>query len=172
MKTENITGGKIFLLPAERRLDQKLSFVFSYAQVTEILKDICFYNVPFCPGFIKGVAERNNRLVPVLCLQEMMGIKSQEPHSRYKQFIVVRSTVNDPSNGENLLGVIASASGLQFPRSEDEKTIAAFKPCAVPDFLINRQLVRGMYRNRGLTLISLDFEKILLGTAFISQDKY
>ncbi len=163
MQITQVQTSKLFLLPAAIDNEQRRFFVFSQSQVAEIIKDVTVHQIPFCPRFMVGAVQLYDTAIPVFCLEEMMGMGSAVNVNDYKQFIVVRTHAKDPDTGENLLAVVAAQSGLQFLQPGDDKTLASFEPCQVPESWDNRQLVRGAYRNQNTDFLFIDFSSLLLG---------
>ena len=162
MGTHRTSDTNFFLLPADTDSERQLFFIFSKVQVIEIIKDINRFPVPFCPGFIKGVAPYNQQLIPIVCLEEMLGLENSRPGQVYRQFIVVRSSEVNPETGDNLQVIIAAHSKLQFPKGEAAGGIDAFKKKDIPEHLDNVDFIRGFFMNTKEAAVVVDFNQLLL----------
>lgn len=162
MGTHRISDTNFFLLPTDSHSERQFFFIFSKTQVVEIIKDINEFPVPFCPGFIKGVAPYNQQLLPIVCLEEMFGLENSHSGQAYRQFIVVRSSEVNPETGDNLQVIIAAHSKLQFPKGEAAKGIDTLKKKDVPEDLNNVDFIRGFFMNTKEAAVVVDFNQLLL----------
>ena len=162
MGTHRISNTTFFLLPADTHSEHQFFFIFSKFQVVEIIKNINGVPVPFCPGFIKGVAPYNQQLLPIVCLEEMLGLQNSHSGHVYRQFIVVRSSEVNPETGDNLLVIIAAHSKLQFPKGEAAGGIDTFQQKDVPDHLDNTDFIKGFFMNTKEAAVVVDFNQLLL----------
>ncbi|WP_028582854.1 hypothetical protein [Desulfogranum mediterraneum] len=154
---------RFFLLPLGRYAKESYSCIFGQSQVVEVMQEIIACEVPFCPRFMRGAAVYGEQLLPVICPEEMLGLADPAEQGPYRQFIVIRSAAVDPASGTNLLAMVASSRGLQIPQNEEDKNLEYFSPSdQVP---ANGGLLNGIYSGQGRRLISIDFDRLLLGAA-------
>ncbi len=170
MQTTQQKAVKIFLLPAENTVGLQLFFLFSQNQVVEILQDVKLRPIPFSFPFVKGITGYNDKLIPVLSPEEMLGLKVDDNDHDYKQYVVIRSSQVNPATGENLQVVLATKSKLQLPQGEDENITRFFKPCSIPECIAAPGMIRAVFDNNGTQVVVLNIDSILLGPATLSQE--
>ncbi len=155
-------ASKIFLLPAENDANEQIYFLFSQNQVVEILQQINLHSVPFAEPFIKGIAGYNDKLIPVISPEELLGMKC-EKNQPFTQFAVIRSAKTDPVTGENLRAILASRTKMELPKEETENILQSFSPSSLPSSYPDSSMVKAVFENKGIHVVLLDIEKLLLG---------
>jgi len=68
---------RVLIFPAQtpKVLDRQVYFLFSLVQMEDVIMDAAVHPVPFSPPYIEGVAEWRDHVVPVLSLEECLGLK-------------------------------------------------------------------------------------------------
>ena len=136
-----------------------LHFLFTLRQISDILRKVTVYPVPFSPGHIKGVAVWREKVLPVLSLEAILGLK-EVPLQGKDRFIVIKG-------GNGKWGIFKAGSEIRI--------MPLPSPC-VPANNIPRLhqsiMAKAIYEWPEGLLVIVDIEKILEGVTplFSSAD--
>ncbi|MDM8523354.1 chemotaxis protein CheW [Desulfococcaceae bacterium HSG8] len=81
------TDRKVVVFPAMSPAeisDGQIYFLFSIRQVEEIINEVSVQSVPFSPSYIEGVTLWRNHVVPVISLEELLGMETMPDKSGFR----------------------------------------------------------------------------------------
>ena len=149
---------RVLIYPAQTPMisNRQIYFLFSLLQMEDILMDVAVQPVPFSPPYIEGVAEWQDNVLPVLSLEQCLGLASDNT-GRAKRLMVVRAArkADTPVNGyRSMLRVVPSIRMVTLP--------IPCTPVSV-EWLPEQSLVRGVYEWEKGFLVVVKIDKSLLG---------
>ncbi len=152
------TKQRVLIFPAQtpKVLDRQVYFLFSLVQMEDVIMDAAVHPVPFSPPYIEGVAKWRDHVVPVLSLEECLGLKP-EKSQKFKRLMIVRvanKEITKMENHRSMLRVVPPIRMVTLP--------IACRPVSV-GWIPERNLVRGIYEWEKGFLVVTHTEKILLG---------
>ena len=161
METDSLqatTKQRVLIFPAQtpKILDRPVYFLFSLVQMEDVIMDAAVHPVPFSPPYIEGVAEWRDHVVPVLSLEECLGLKP-EKSQKARRLMVVRVTKKETTTVENHRSMLRVVPPIRMATLPIE-----CKPVSA-GWIRERNLVRGIYEWEKGFLVVTHTEKILLG---------
>jgi len=162
METDSLqatTKQRVLIFPAQtpQVLDRPVYFLFSLVQMEDVIMDAAVHPVPFSPSYIEGVAEWRDHVVPVLSLEECLGLKF-EKSKKARRLMVVRVAKNELTKVENQRSMLRVVPPIRMVTLPIECT-----PASV-EWIPERNLVRGIYEWEKGFLVVTHTEKILFGS--------
>jgi len=149
-------GVLIFRAQTPKVLDRQVYFLFSMVQMEDVIMDAAVHPVPFSPSYIEGVAEWRDHVVPVLSLEDCLGLEP-EKSQKLKRLMVVRvakKEITQVENQRSMLRVVPPIRMVTLP--------IACTPVSV-GWIPEKNMVRGIYEWEKGFLVVAHTEKILLG---------
>lgn len=166
MQTTPQAGFKTFILPTKCRDTQaKVFLLFSKSQIVEVLREVTIHPVPFCADYISGGAPYNQRLLPVVFPEKVLGFAVDDLSTDYRQYIVVRSGAIDPQLGTNLQVILAARGKLVQPKAETEQHIGRMRSVGLPEVIPDPTMVRAVFQQGDSYFVVVDLSKLVLGEA-------
>ena len=89
----------IFNAQTPKVSNRQIYFLFSQQQMEDVLMDTSVQPVPFAPGYIEGVAEWRDQVLPVISLEACLGMETLK-FSRVQRLMVVQAPRNEGSSME------------------------------------------------------------------------
>ncbi|MGD9947150.1 MAG: chemotaxis protein CheW [Desulfobulbus sp.] len=138
---------RVFLMPMDDlECTQNISFLFSQTQVVEILGNRPIQKIPFSPRHVLGIIAYQGRSLPVINLPDLCGRASEAGRNRYKQLMVVRTTVSDPESGEPLKVALATNAAIRILKLSSQALTNSFIQKQAPDWLTASIGLRGFFQ--------------------------
>lgn len=160
-KVSGQTDSRVLIFPG-RTADiegKPVFYLFSIRQVAEVLTHVDAQLVPFAPAYVQGIAHWRDRVLPVLSLEQCLGIK-QSDNQMPQQTIVVRGVTKDSTDNLHELYAIckvgAGVHHLDFPLE--------CEPVAAADHIPNAFYLHGAYQMQKRLLLVINIEKVLKAT--------
>ena len=153
----------IFAVRTPNVADRQVYFLFSIRQMEDILLETLVTPVPFSPSYLKGITRWQDKIVPVISLEELLGLESSN-HLKDTRLIVLRVPTKDAgqlSYGRIMLQVVPPFRMLSLPIDCDPVS---------DEWIPARHLVRGVYEWRNKFLVVAHMEKILGGVIGDSRE--
>lgn len=152
------TKQRVLIFPAQtpKVLDRQIYFLFSLVQMEDVIMDAAVHPVPFSPPYIEGVAKWRDHVVPVLSLEDCLGLKpiKSQKVSRLMVVRVTKKEITKVENHRSMLRVVPPIRMVTLP--------IACRPVSV-GWIPESNLVRGIYEWEKGFLVVIHTEKILLG---------
>lgn len=151
------SAAQVILFPA-RTPDiggKRVFFLLSVRQVAEVLKHADVQPVPFGPSHVEGIAEWCGRVLPVLSLEQFLGLKMCEGKTPVRP-IVVRSVIRNSDGLHELYAICRLAAA-----SQQVKLPLKCEPAAAPGWIVNRSCLSGVYQTQESLLMAPDLDRIL-----------
>lgn len=134
---------------------KQVYFMFSMLQVEGILNEITVQSVPFAPSFVEGIALWQNAVLPVMSLEECLGLGTGDSFQTDKM-IVVRTGKNS-SDGNEKRSVLRIGSNIHLLNLPiPSKPISCER---IPE----KQWVKGIFEWSQGILVVADIKSILKG---------
>jgi chemotaxis signal transduction protein len=155
MQNINQFPGKvlIFAVQTPKVADRQVHFLFSIRQMEDILLGTSVTPVPLSQPYLKGIAQWHDIVVPVMSLEERLGLESST-HRKDSRLIVVRVPRIRGQYGCHriMVRVVPPIRMLALPID-----------CAPvsDEWIPGRQLLRGVYEWEDKFLLVAHMEKIL-----------
>jgi chemotaxis signal transduction protein len=145
----------IFAVQTPNVANRQVYFLFSIKQMEDILLGTLVTPVPFSQPYLKGIAQWQDSVVPVVSLEECLGLESSN-HQKDTRLIVVRVPRIRGQHGYYRIMV---------------KVVPPIRMLALPidcgpvsdEWIRARHLVRGVYEWEDKFLVVAHMEKILDG---------
>jgi purine-binding chemotaxis protein CheW len=151
-------AGHVLIFPA-RTPDvegKQVYYLFSLRQVVDVLRQANPQPVPFGPGFAEGVAQWRGRVLPVLCLEHCLGMKTSDETLPLRTIVVRgvhQGNGHEPRDLYTIFKVGAAVRQLKLP--------LACNPIPVPPWIANASVLSGVYEMEKTILLVVNLEKIL-----------
>ncbi len=155
-QTSSIQKVLIFAVQTPKVADRQVYFLFSIRQMEDILLETLITPVPFSQPYLKGISLWHDNVVPVMSLEECLGLESSD-HRQDTRMIVLRvPTGNVDHRGRHrmMLQVTPPFRMLALPIDCDPVSY---------DWIPARHLVRGVYEWENNLLVIANMGKILDG---------
>lgn len=140
----------------ERHENSRLFFLFTAAQVEEVLPEISTRSVPFAPSFLEGLTLWRGHLLPVVDLEKCLGIDSG-PKDDTGRFLVVRCGAPQNPAGRQVLHCMLHLSGEIKPT----EMTGSMTMVDSEGIGVDPSLVRGIYQWQDDSFIVPDLVSIL-----------
>jgi chemotaxis signal transduction protein len=88
---------------------ENMMYIFTTGQVEDVLADLPVCPVPFTPPFVCGVCKWRKYVVPVIDLEQRLGIGFGNSKTQ-RRFMVVRTAVADDETGSRMLHYVLKVS--------------------------------------------------------------
>ena len=153
----NIAGNeRILIFPA---LSPKISgkqiyFLFTLGQIEDIIRNASIYPLPFSPPYILGLAEWRDNVLPVLSLEECLGLPPSESTEAVR-LVIIRS---GEKKIRGIFRVDPSIRLISMPVS--------CSPVQSAPWLSRNDLVRGIYEWDEGFLVAVRMDNILRGDIY------
>ncbi len=149
---------RVLVFPARTKAgstEGQVWFLFSLAQVEDILKDAPVCRVPFSPSHIEGITNWRDRVIPVITLEKCLGLEPDRDDSG-RLILVKTGGPDEPEGGKRaMLRVSPSIRMMSLPIQS--------APLTSVNWIPKRYLVRGIYRWDQGFLVIVHMERILRG---------
>ena len=153
----------IFAVQTPKIAGRQVYFLFSIKQMDDILLETSVTPVPFSPPYLKGITQWQDKVVPVISLEECLGLESSNLQ-KDTRLIVLRVPTKD-------------AGRLSYYRIMLQ-VVPPFRMLALPidcnpgsdEWIPARHLVRGVYEWEDKFLVVAHMEKILCGVISDSRE--
>jgi purine-binding chemotaxis protein CheW len=149
---------RVIIFPAQtpKVSGKQVHFLFSVLQVLDVVRELAVTEVPFSPSYIEGIAEWRERVLPVISLEECLGLTPSDTRQA-QRFMVVRMRKGDNADDTALQGVIKVVSAIRM--------VSLPIPCTPSSNgrLPRGELVRGIYEWDEGVLVVANMENILSG---------
>ncbi|MEN8199945.1 MAG: chemotaxis protein CheW [Thermodesulfobacteriota bacterium] len=111
MKQNNQTEKLVAVRVRQEKMagDNRLFFLFTAGQVEEVLPEITVQPVPFAPSFLQGIASWRGRLLPVIDLEQCLGMDAVGRGGK-ERYLIIRTGAPGNRAGERLLRCILQVS--------------------------------------------------------------
>ncbi|QTA80387.1 Chemotaxis protein [Desulfonema limicola] len=139
---------------------KRIFFLFSLNQIENIISKLEIYPLPFAPSHIKGLAQWEEQVVPVLSLEKCLELPDLGRQSSHMRLILVRS------ENKNIKGLLSADSAIRLiPRPD-----SCFAGSSL-SWLSHKESVRGVYEWDEGFLIIVNINNILNGELTIKGGK-
>lgn len=148
---KNQTNGHVFVFPARTPVveSKQIFYLFSVRQVAEVLNCVSVHPVPYAPHYAEGVTQWRGRVLPVLSLENFLGIAVSGDQMNLRS-IVIRSITKDSVDMFHevytIFKVGAAIQQIALPM--------ACEPVSIPNWVTNANVLSGVYQlERNLFLV-------------------
>jgi chemotaxis signal transduction protein len=135
---------------------KQIFYLFSIRQAVEVLSHADVQAVPFGPSYADGVAEWRGRVLPVLSLENCLGLKKCSALMPSRS-LVMRGVSEKRADGlQDLYAIItvgATVQQLELP--------FACEPVAVPEWVTDASCLSGVYQIDKRLFFIVNIEKML-----------
>lgn len=138
--------------------------LFSQSQVVEILGPRPIQQIPYSPPYLKGVLHYDDRLLPVISLDDLCDQKQKERQGRYRQLVVIRTGAVDPVTGEPLKAVVTANVRVRIAKLSGQELTTAFVEREAPPSLRDSGALRGFFQRHGDFVAVFDLGPVVQGT--------
>jgi chemotaxis signal transduction protein len=154
----NTVKAHVIAFPAKTPLvgGRQIHFLFSVRQVVDVLKEVDSKSVASDQHYIHGIAEWRGRVVPVICLEECLGLQTIKKGIPLRTIVirgVQRSDGGDIKDRYAICEVGAAVRQYQLP--------FACKPIMPPEKLLGVDLLKGLYVMREYLFMVVDIKSVL-----------
>jgi chemotaxis signal transduction protein len=138
--------------------------LFSQSQVVEILGPRPIQQVPRSPAYLKGVLHYDDKLLPVISLDDLCNRKQKGRQERFRQLVVIRTGAVDLVTGELLKAVVTATARVRIAKLSGQELATAFVEREAPPSLRNSGVLRGFFQRHADSVAVFDLGPIVLGT--------
>ncbi len=146
----------IFQAQTPKVSDRHVYFLFSLRQMEDILMDAVVQPVPFSPSYLAGVADWQDLVMPVISLEQCLGLDTIRPRQT-RRMMVVRTTKEGDAQAPVQRSMLRAVPPIQMVTLPIE---------CVPvsaEWIPEKRLVRGVYEWQKGYLVVVHMGKILNG---------
>ncbi|MEZ4527267.1 MAG: chemotaxis protein CheW [Desulfobacterales bacterium] len=145
---------RVLLIPARvsEISGQPVSFLFTLGQIEDIVREMPVWTVPFAPSFVKGLTLWRNQPVPVICLEECLGMPGV-PASDFGRMVVVRT--------RQQRGILYADTDMRLIHVPE-----FYAPAEEIPWISGKHLVHGVYACAHGFLVAVRMEAVLSGQCF------
>ena len=149
---------------------KQIYFLFTLGQIEDIIRELKIYSLPFTPSYIIGLAQWREQVVPVLSLEECLGLPqgmTSDKHNKSdKNKFETMRLILIHSGEKNIRGILSTHSSIRLiPRPDS-------CPCAESfSWVSQKNLVRGVYEWDEGFLVVVNINNILNGELNIKGGK-
>ena len=146
----------IFQAQTPKVSDRYVYFLFSLRQMEDILMDAVIQPVPFSPSHLAGVAEWQDLVVPVISLEQCLGLDTIRPR-QIQRLLGVRTTKEGATQTPAQRSILKAVPPIQM-------VTLPIECMPVPaEWIPEKRLVRGVYEWQKGYLVVVHMGKILDG---------
>lgn len=146
----------IFQAQTPKVSDRHVYFLFSLRQMEDILMDAVIQPVPFSPSHLAGVAEWQDLVVPVISLEQCLGLDTIRPR-QIRRLLVVRTTKEGAAQTPAQRSMLKAVPPIRM-------VTLPIECIPVPaEWIPEKRLVRGVYEWQKGYLVVVHMGKILDG---------
>lgn len=147
----------VFPALAPKVAGKQIYFLFSVTQVADVLGEASIRPVPFSPSFIEGVAEWRGEVLPVISLEEALGLEKVKSN-RQRRLLVVQTPigrVGQTCTTRSIHRVDSAIGMLALPLDCTPALSAGWIP--------REQLIKGVYEWTEGYLVVVGMERLVNG---------
>ncbi len=157
IKNRRISNQKVTIVSSviPNPSDGQINYLFTFKQITKIVKDFSIRKIPFSNPAILGITEFNNGLLPVISLEQCLGIHDSAKEE-IRQLIVIKTGVKPDINADDSIIAFVSHSSVHLSRFPEEA-----RPDNKSKFIPKSECVHGIYKYNEGYLIIVNLEEII-----------
>jgi chemotaxis signal transduction protein len=149
---------QILIFPARLTTQHNRSvyYLFSLRQIVDVLRQPATQWIPFGPSYAKGVAEWRGRILPVVSLEQSLGMKTSDQVMPLRTIVVQGAHQETGSRLKAVYAIFnvgAAVRQHQLPLS--------CTPVEIPHWISKRSFVSGAYEKEDQLLLAMNLEQIL-----------
>ena len=154
----NTVKAHVITFPAKTPLvkGRQLHFLFSVRQVVDVLKEVGSQSVTSDQHYIHSIAKWRGRIVPVICLEECLGLRTIRKGMPLRTIVVRGVQQSDGEDVQDLYAICevgAAARQYQLP--------LVCKPITPPEKLPGVNFLKGIYVMDDYLFMVVNIESVL-----------
>lgn len=146
----------IFPVRTANHHNRSVYYLFSLRQIVDVLWQPTTQWIPFGPSYAKGIAEWRGRVLPVLSLEQALGMKTSGQAMPLRT-IVVQGVHQE--KGRRLKAMYAIFNVGAAVRQHQLPLTCT--PIEIPHWILKRSFVSGAYERENQLLLAMNLERIL-----------
>lgn len=158
-KTARTREKRVLIFPAQAKSveGKQIYFLFSLSQMEDVLTATDIREVPFTPKHVEGITDWRGYIVPVVSLEELLGLDALNSYFEEQRLAVIRSAQNESSKADETRCMI------RISRTMHMLTLPIECSPADNSLSCNKEYIRGIYEWKEGILVVLNMAKILNG---------
>jgi chemotaxis signal transduction protein len=154
----NKSTGQVLVFPARspKFKNRQVYYLFSLRQVVDVLRQANTQPVPFSPQYVEGIAEWRGRVLPVLSLEQCLGIGMSKEAIPMRTIVVRGAQQSDGNEVHDFYAIFnVGAAVRQYDLPLE------CKPLAIPQWIANGYCLSGAYQMDKQVLLAINLENVL-----------
>jgi chemotaxis signal transduction protein len=131
-------------------------YLFSLRQIVDVLRQPTTQWIPFGPSYAKGIADWRGRILPVVSLEQSLGMKSADQAMPLRTIVVQGVHQGNGSRLEALYAIFNVGAAVR-----QHQLPLACTPIEIPHWIEKRSFVSGAYQRENQLLLTMNLERIL-----------
>jgi len=146
----------IFQAQTPKVADRHVYFLFSLRQMEDILMEAVIQPIPFSPPYLEGVAAWQDHVVPIISLEQCLGLDTISPR-QIRRLMVVRAAKEGAAQTPAHRSMLRAVPPIQM-------VTLPIECIPVPaEWIPEKRLVRGVYKWQKGYMVVVHMGKILDG---------
>ncbi|MGD8845831.1 MAG: chemotaxis protein CheW [Desulfobacteraceae bacterium] len=161
-QTSSAQDGKgahqVLIFPARlpARHNRPVSYLFSLRQIVDVLRHPTTQWIPFGPSYAKGIAEWRGRVLPVLSLEQSLGMEPTDQAMPLRTIVVQGAHQEKGSRLKAMYAIFNVGAAVR-----QHQLPLACTPVEIPRWISKRSFVSGAYETENQLLLAINLERIL-----------
>lgn len=149
---------QVLIFPARLPANHKcsVSYLFSLRQIVDVLRRPTTQWIPFGPSYAKGIAEWRGRVLPVLSLEQSLGMKPSDLAMPLRTIVVQGAHREKGSRWTAMYAIFNVGAAVR-----QHQLPLACTPIEIPPWIVKHSFVSGAYERENQLLLAMNLERIL-----------
>ena len=149
---------QVLIFPARvpNHLNRSVYYLFSLRQIVDVLRKPTTQWIPFGPSYAKGIAEWRGRVLPVLSLEQSLGMKTSDQAMPLRTIVVQGVHQEKGSKLKAIYAIFNAGAAVR-----QHQLPLACTPIEIPRWISKRSFVSGAYKKENQLFLAMNLERIL-----------
>lgn len=149
---------QVLIFPARlpNHHNRSVYYLFSLRQIVDVLRQPTTQWIPFGPSYAKGIAEWRGRVLPVLSLEQSLGMERSDQAMPLRTIVVQGVHQEKGSNLKSIYAIFNVGAAVR-----QHQLPLACTPIEIPHWISKRSFVSGAYHRENQLLLAMNLERIL-----------
>ena len=136
--------------------NRSVHYLFSLRQIVDVLRQPTTQWIPFGPSYAKGIAEWRGRVLPVLSLEQSLGMETSDQAMPLRTIVVQGVHQEKGSKLKSIYAIFNVGAAVR-----QHQLPLACTPIEIPHWISKRSFVSGAYDRENQLLLAMNLERIL-----------
>jgi chemotaxis signal transduction protein len=152
------SGRQVLIFPARvpNYHNRSVHYLFSLRQIVDVLRQPATQWIPFGPSYAKGIAEWRGRVLPVLSLEQSLGMETSDQAMPLRTIVVQGVHQGKGSKLQAIYAILNVGAAVRQHQLPLDCT-----PLKIPHWISKRSFVSGAYNRENQLLLAINLERML-----------